>query len=58
MSPAEDGDDHPTEPPPADPEVREALDQHEDELAAPEAEDAADRDEDEREATEGESPTG
>ena len=47
MSPAEDGGDHPTEPPPADPEVREALDQHEDELAAPEAEDAADRDEDE-----------
>jgi hypothetical protein len=38
--------------------VREALDRHEDELAAPEAEDAADRDEDEREVTEGESPTG
>jgi hypothetical protein len=47
-----------SDPPPADPAVREALDRMEDEHALPDAEDAADRDEDPEEQTEGEAPTG
>jgi hypothetical protein len=53
---------HETEPPAADPEVREALDRMEDERAIPEADDAAEREHDnedvEAEQTEGEAPTG
>lgn len=58
MSPAEDQDDHPPDPPPVDPEVREALDRHEDELGIPEAEDAADRVEDPEVTAEGEAGSG
>lgn len=49
--------DHPQEPPPSNPEVRESLDRHEDELDAPDPEDAADRD-DEEDPADGEAPTG
>jgi hypothetical protein len=60
MSPADEGEDAApeSEPPPADPEVREALDRMEDERELPDSDDAADRDEDEDEQTEGEAPTG
>jgi hypothetical protein len=51
-----------SEPPPADPEVREALDRMEDEHSIPDAEESADRDQDPdevtEEQTEGEAPTG
>ena len=51
-----------SQPPPADPEVRDALDRMEDEHAIPDADDAAERDHDndevEEEQTEGEAPTG
>ncbi len=54
-----------SDPPAADPEVREALDRMEDEREIPEADDAADRDEDEPEeqanpedTDEGQAPTG
>jgi hypothetical protein len=46
----------PEDPPPVDPEVRERLDRHEDEIDAPDEEDAADRDEDD--PMEGPAPTG
>jgi hypothetical protein len=47
-----------SEPPPADPAVREELDRMEDERSIPDAEESAERDEDEHEQTEGEAPTG
>ncbi len=51
-----------SDPPPADPDVREALDRMEDERAIPDADDAAEREHDnddvEEEQTEGEAPTG
>lgn len=51
-----------SEPPAADPEVREALDRMEDERALPDADDASERDHEndevEEEQTEGEAPTG
>jgi hypothetical protein len=51
-----------TDPPPANPDVREALDRMEDERALPDADDAAERDLDhedvEEEQEEGEAPTG
>jgi hypothetical protein len=47
-----------SDPPPADPEVREALDRMEDERSIPDADESADRDEDQDEQTEGEAPTG
>jgi hypothetical protein len=51
-----------SDPPPADPEVREALDRMEDERSIPDADDAAERDQDPDDVTEeqaeGEAPTG
>ncbi len=41
-----------------DPEVREALDKHEEEIGAPDPEESADRDEDPEETAEGPAPTG
>jgi hypothetical protein len=57
--PDETGDPAPeSQPPPADPEVREALDRMEDERELPDSDESADRDEDDEEQTEGEAPTG
>ena len=47
-----------SEPPPSDPEVREALDRMEDERQLPDSDESAERDEDDEEQTEGEAPTG
>lgn len=58
MSPADEARDRSSDPPPVDPEVREALDDREEQSGAPTAEDAATRDEDWGEADAGGAPSG